>query len=394
MSKLLQPLLLLALVASTLSQIPIVVPLTPKTVTTISDAQVRGTSTISLTNNENVRYTGQITMGTPPQPFEVVFDTFYADTAVYSVDCSQCRVTPHTYNPNTSTTSVDELLQVHFNLYDVRSTATCEVYSDAVTLGTYGLADAEFLVIEKDFNATVAPSSNIDGIMGLGYVASFNFTTTPFGRLLSVPGIVPVFSLHLTTTPNQTGSSLMFGGYDTALAPQGFVYHSVMAPNTWQLKLDDFGFNSTSYSNGATGLQVVMTSALPLIAGNAQVMSSILGVLPASGRCVDVFALPNVYFVIERMRYEVQTKLLYFELLGTCTLMMSSDVALNMTIPANTVYLGIPFIQSYYTTFDMGGQRVGFAQGSSPVPPQPTGALRLEAIIAMISLVMGILYLV
>lgn len=323
---------------------------------------------IAITNVESLTYSGQIQIGNPPQNFSVVFDTGFSDMFFFA-NCPACS-SINQYDIIASNTSQDQTFAYTFNYYTDSNVQTGEVYEDYITIGGRFTVLGEFMVL----NTTLATiNTQYDGVVGLGYQNSATPLTTLM-QLLNIAntGIPQMFALHLTAEANQTGSTLIIGGYDSITAPNGFNYYNVSQSHTWSLNIDDFGFANQSFAEGQTDLKVTLASGLPYIVAAGGIFDVLLTKLSGTTQCSNVADLANFYVIIQGDVYNVPGSSLYTNQNGTCTLNLQSAVTEGyQDLSDNEILLGIPFLQNYYAMFDAQNQSIGLTTPNNPQPPVP-----------------------
>ncbi|GAA5845480.1 hypothetical protein JCM5353_000039 [Sporobolomyces roseus] len=165
---------------------------------------------IPLTIQDYAIWTGRLTIGTPPQPFDIYFDTGSSDFTVASTTCGTSCGSKDRYNPAASTTANTTTTTITTNFVDGTSSSGKLVY-DTVTAG--GLtAKSQAVIAATSLSSSVSAIAS-DG-MGLAYPAlsqafssSLQFTFTNEGQ-----GNVPYFGLRLSNTPGV--SAITFSGYN------------------------------------------------------------------------------------------------------------------------------------------------------------------------------------
>ena len=133
-------------------------------------------------------------------------------------------------------------------------------------------------------------------------------------------------------------------------------------PKYWQIDIENI--NVGSFSSGVTN--GIVDSGTSLITGpSAEIMkiATSVGAMPnLLGQytidCSKVPSIPDLEFHINGKPFAVPGKDLVIQSGGTCLFAM-----MGMDIPAGPKWiLGDVFMRQYYTIFDYGGKRVGFAQ--------------------------------
>jgi hypothetical protein len=147
-------------------------------------------SSAALYNFRNVQYFGEITIGTPPQKFLVVFDTGSSNIWVTGKDCRlpQCRARRATFDPAASSTfqRKGQNFRIEYGSGPVEG-----VYDkDTVSIGGISLPSTTFGQVSL-FNW--GDGMQFDGVLGLGYKElSKNNVTPPFYDMFKVVLVDPV----------------------------------------------------------------------------------------------------------------------------------------------------------------------------------------------------------
>ncbi|CAO2607411.1 Pgc, partial [Lemmus lemmus] len=142
-------------------------------------------------------YFGEISIGTPPQNFLVLFDTGSSNLWVPSVYCQSEACTTHTcFNPNKSSTYYTEG-QTFFLQYSTGSLTGFFGY-DTLTVQGIKVPNQEFGLSENE-SGTNFVYADFDGIMGLAFPGlSAGGATTAMQGLLKEGGLSkPLFGVYL-----------------------------------------------------------------------------------------------------------------------------------------------------------------------------------------------------
>ena len=132
-------------------------------------------------------------------------------------------------------------------------------------------------------------------------------------------------------------------------------------PKYWLIDLDDVQVGS--YSSGKTN--GIVDSGTSLITGPSSEIRKIASSVGASANllgqytidCAAVPNLPDLEFTINGKPFKVPGKDLVIQAQGTCLFAL-----MGMDIPTGPKWiLGDVFMRQYYTIFDYGQERVGFA---------------------------------
>jgi len=330
----------------------------PEKLTSISK---RATAAEPLTDFEEDLWFGTITVGTPPQTFTVDIDTGSSDTFLPAVGCDSTCDGHTLYNTAASSTAVDteETYVLEFG----SGSATGTIFTDTVTIA--GLTARSQAVgasnqYSVDFEVDEFPP---DGLVGMAFPALSTFGDNPlFTTLVNQGTVPPVFGVKLA----DTGSELFLGGVDTALFTGAFRNVSLIEEDFYALNLQALDVNSETVAT-ATGVTAIVDTGTTLLLGDTEgveiLYSTIPGAKDASAILGEGFftvpcnRIPTVGITLGNQIFNVAPAILNLGVLegNDCV----GGVVGSPGIPFWV--LGDIFLRNFYTVFDQGNARVGFA---------------------------------
>jgi len=233
---------------------------------------------------------------------------------------------------------------------------------------------AGLTVVKQEFAeatslATFFTGSPFDGILGLAYQSiSADNVPTFFDNAVKQNGIDSVFSFYLDSTSGSNSSVLTFGGYDDTYFTGAITYHNLFLDtgNYYMIQWNSVsvGTQPIQMNCGALGCRAIVDSGTSLIIGPNAVVSSILTQLDIQENCLGVDSLPDIVFTIGQHSYAVPSSIyvLREQTLGGRTV---CEAGLQGATSSEWIW-GDVFIRAWYSVFDHGGLRVGFARSINP----------------------------
>ncbi|CAI9166995.1 unnamed protein product [Rangifer tarandus platyrhynchus] len=301
-------------------------------------------ATHPLRNFKDMLYVGNITVGTPPQEFRVVFDTGSSDLWVPSMFCSSPTCSSHVlfrHRESSTFCPTDREFSLEYSVGRMRGV----VVYDTVRIGDLVSTDQAFGLSMEHSGFEGRP---IDGILGLNYPdLSFTGGTPIFDKLMNDGAISePVFAFYLSKIKPE-GSVVMFGGVDKSYYQGALNWVPLIQANDWHVHMDRISINSRVIAcNG--GCEAFVDTGTSLILGPRRLVDNILRLFGATKHyvsCSAVNTLPSINFTINRISYPVPAQA--YTIKSTST---------------ETWVLGDIFIRLYFSVFDRGNDRIGLAQ--------------------------------
>jgi len=314
----------------------------------------------------NAQYFGPITVGTPPQTFQVVFDTGSSNLWVPSVKCTELACLLHKkYNSAESTT------------YKPNGTSFNIQYGSGPVAGflsidTVGVAD---LTVSSQTFAEITDVSGLgpafaighfDGIMGMAWQSiSVDNITTVWENMLS-EGLIQdsVFAFYLSQSKTVPGE-LVFGGIDTNHFTGSLVWVNLISETYWEVALDDIELDGKSVTTAKKGVLDSGTSTLAGPSAEVAVIAKTLGaleVLPGeySIDCGKIPSLPIISVGLGGKTFNLTgADYVLNPGGGACIL---GIMGIDIPAPAGPLWImGDVFIRKFYTVFDWGRKRIGCA---------------------------------
>lgn len=336
--------------------------------------------TVRLTSHIGSYYYGEISIGTPPQKFLINFDTGSTDLWVRSVNCPStiegCDNANHNvYNSSKSSTYQPNgtVAALNFGIGYIRGYSSI----DRVCIGKLCVDHYHF--IEAN-NVSKEEDDINDGLLGMAWPAKSKINSTSVFMQMVNQGIIdsPVFAFWLNRNESDNdGGELTIGGVDTKRFVGDIFYTPVVKQGWWQIDI-----NSINNENGTTlvyleGAKAIVDSGTTLIMGPKKAIQPILDLIGASLdddlslynlSCDSVPKLPTISVQIDGHDLPIlpedyiwpgETKF------GHVCYSGFQPLDLPVTSPAHGIWvLGAVFMRAYYTVFDMGQMRVGFAKAA------------------------------
>mmetsp|Transcript_50980 Transcript_50980/g.147118 ORF Transcript_50980/g.147118 Transcript_50980/m.147118 type:complete len:399 (+) Transcript_50980:65-1261(+) len=330
---------------------------------------VQGPESEIIKDYGNAQYFGTVSLGSPPQSFQVIFDTGSSNLWVPKVGCTHCGLPfishKHKYDHDKSSS------------YTVDGKDFEIMYGSGSVSGFFSLDDvtlADDLVVDGQRFAEIQDAGGLgmayslgkfDGILGLGFTSiSIDGAVTPFENLIRQNKIdQPVFAFYLGD--NGPGE-LTFGGYDSSKFEGDLEFVKLDAATYWQITLDSI--EAGEYKKEASDkITAIVDSGTSLITGPKAEISKLAAAVGAKPNimgeytidCSTLDRIPDVVFEIGGNKYTIPGDKTVIQAQGTC---LFAFMGMDFPAPGPQWILGDVFMREYYTVFNYVDQTIGFAK--------------------------------
>ncbi|KAL4245319.1 peptidase A1 family protein [Abortiporus biennis] len=325
----------------------------------------RSSSGDELQDDSNMLWHGSITVGTPPQTFQVDFDTGSSDIFLPGASCTSNCDGHKAYDASQSSTA--NALTTPFRLsYGDGSSVDGEQYTDTVTLAgltatkqTLGSATS----YSPGFNTqNFAP----DGLVGLAFMSISAYNSPPFFQNVMDQGQSDsaMFAFKLSAD----ASELYVGGVNNAHYKGDFAYASVTHEGYWEVNMDSVSVGGQQVAGQQSA---IVDTGTTLLVGDSKTVANIYSNIPnaqasdTSGPGMYTFpcnAVPTISLTFGGKAFNIDPTILN---MGTVSpgsdRCVSGLVASQSSDDMKFWIVGDVFLRNVYTVFDVGNSRVGFA---------------------------------
>lgn len=318
-------------------------------------------STVKVTDYLNAQYYGPISIGSPAQQFQVIFDTGSSNLWVPSKDCSSCNHKKYDHTLSQSYRKNGTEFKITYG----SGSLSGYLSQDVLYLGDFLIQDQVFAEA-TDLPGLAFSQGKFDGILGLGWPSiSVDGVVPPIQNLLKNGNLTPgLFSFYLPSSDGSEGE-FEIAGIDSSKYSGEIFYHQLSSETYWQIDLDDISINGTSTSTK----RAIIDTGTSLLAGPTSEVKAIADQLGAQGSffnpniftldCSQVSSLPTIDVKFGGKSFPLTGKQYTIEDQGTCLLGLTG---IDVPAPRGPLWiLGDVFIREYFTVFDVEHSRIGVA---------------------------------
>jgi len=340
--------------------------------TTVNAAAITDKQSEVIKDYANAQYFGAISIGNPPQSFQVIFDTGSSNLWVPKVGCTHCGIPffgkKHKYDDTASSTYLKNGTDFEI-MYGSGSVSGFFSYDDVL------LADS--LTIKKQLFAEIQDAGGLglaymlgkfDGILGLGFTSiSVDGATTVFENAIKQNAVdQPVFSFYLG---DNAPGELTFGGYDSAKFTGDLVYTKLEAATYWEITLGGISAGDkykADPNDDGSAITAIVDSGTSLMTGPKKEVSKLALAVGAKPNfigeytidCEKVSDIPDIVFTIDGANYTIPGEKAVMKASGTC---LFAFMGMDFPKPGPQWILGDVFMRQYYTVFNYVDKTIGFA---------------------------------
>jgi len=337
----------------------------------LNSGELGGTGEVDLYNYLDTEYYGDATLGTPAQAFKILFDTGSSNLWVPGASCNNCGF--HTkYNHNQSSTyqANGKEFAIRYGSGQLKGFLS----SDIVTIG--GLKDRVTFGEATNEPGLTFTEARFDGLCGLGFQSIAVDNVVPPFKQFQADGLLDdyVFAFYLQSDKAKDGE-LLIGGIDDKHYTGDLWYTPVINATYWTIAMDGATMNGSSVTTVQKAIVDSGTSTLAGPKADVRAIAQAVGataVIPGEEYEIDCSVdLPDLVFKIgsgsAAKEFVVKGSTWKIDAEGTCLMGI-----IGIDIPAVDGgpfwILGDVFMRDWYSVFDAGKMRMGFA-ATNPQPP-------------------------
>jgi cathepsin E len=319
-------------------------------------------------------YYGPLSIGSPPQEFSVVYDTGSGNLIIPGRDCTSSACMKHRkFDRALSTTA--KITNCNVNATPARTQATASTIDIEFGTGRIsGTCIRDKVCLESSCTEAVvivsteetdSPFNNymFDGVLGLSRSGMSHGPGYNLLNQLAAEDTLQssVFSVFLSDS-NAEDSEITFGDTKTEHMASELVWAPVkQVSGYWEVVIDDMAINDVK-KGVCRQCRVAVDTGTSLLAGPSDIVDQLKAMLNVKSDCSNFEMLPTLGFVISGKVLHLHPSD-YIDRdakqRSDCKL---SLMDLDMPPPLGPIFVfGIPFLQRYYTVYDMSRSRVGFA---------------------------------
>lgn len=322
-----------------------------------------GTGPVVIEDYQNSQYYGEITIGTPGQAFNVIFDTGSSDLWVAGSQCDSSCGRHAEYNSAKSSSYIANgtIFEIQYGSGPVSGYQSI----DDMASGTLQVKDQVFAEVTNAAGLGLAYKlGKFDGILGLAFpILSQNKAPTVFENMFTQGDIdANVFSFYLGKESGAKGE-LLLGGIDSDKYTGDINYVPLSSATYWEYKLDGLTVDGVTYGAGD---KAIMDSGTSILTGPTEVVSALAASIGAKAInaaeymvACDTPNLPTLTYKLNGIDYTLEPS---DYLIPDGELCLLGMMGMDIPRPNGPLWImGDVFMRKYYTVFDVANEQVGIA---------------------------------
>lgn len=312
-------------------------------------------------------FRGTVSVGSPPQPFTVLFDTGSSQFWIQSAICSNCK--GNLFNFSRSSTFINQKRPSKPIRYIDGTIVSGLVVSETVSINNLS---------QSNYTMNLATSLNeemdLDGVMGFGFSPNQDnpaFVSRLFNK---TPSISPVFSYFIDNT--DVSGALVIGGIDQSRFSGPLATENILPFDKtpfWELSMNllEIGGSKLDIPTTMTSIFDTGSSLAVFALAMAKTINQKLGIPPLSTQgwygmpCLDgkiPNGLPDLIMIFGGVRLKfTASDYIYLQGNTNNAIFCISGIIGNSKLDQDESIIGNIFLRRYYTVFDMKNRKLGFA---------------------------------
>lgn len=323
---------------------------------------------IMIHDYQNAEYYGEISLGTPSQTFEVIFDTGSSNLWIPSKQCSSWACKLHTKYDSSKSSSYQSN-GTEFKIQYGSGSVSGFLSQDILSWGSNSIP-ITFAEVTKESGVSFI-MGKFDGIFGLGWPSiSVDGVKPPFQQLWESGKLNKnVFSFALGDLSGQDGE-LMLGDWNTNKFSGSITWLPLNAETYWQVSFGGLHYNGELIT---TTKRAILDTGTSLLAGPSNEVQPLLQAMGATKvmpfiqeykvDCNNLNNLPDLTFDLGNHHFTLQpTDYILMTQNKGQTMCLVGIMPFEMPSGREPLWiLGDVFLRKYYSIFDVGNKKVGLA---------------------------------
>ncbi|KAF8893556.1 aspartic peptidase domain-containing protein [Infundibulicybe gibba] len=270
-----------------------------------SHKRAAGVLNMAIVNQKgwDTTYYGAVSIGTPPQTFNVVLDTGSSDFWVAADPCRTCDPALPLFNRKNSISfeTARRRGALRYGMGEVSG----RIATDTVTMGGFTINTQTFLSVNRVSQEFV--DDTVSGVMGLAFDGISKMGATPFWQALASGGQLAASEMGFWLTrfrndpeandnyDNEPGGVFTLGGTNSTLF-QGaidFVDMPASSRGSWMLDVKSVTVQRKLITI-TSGQSAIIDTGASSIGGPKRAVSAIWNAVPGSQRVTNILGVDNI----------------------------------------------------------------------------------------------------